>query len=405
MIVGTLLLSVLFLTLLPQSVEAQTLPTLSVKIHRIMQLDEIDPGSEADWYYHVGVRIGTTWSWKSSPVYNEADDLAIDITHPFSVSSASIFIAITLCEDDSPWSGDDLADISSASGGGGNDYSSPISAGYYSGSYGGWYNLKTGLLTGDTTQIEGGWYKTSGAFDAGTGTNDATVWFNVWDNYNSPIANAGSDKTPYKGEQVNFDGSGSSASSGSSIVNYEWDFESDGTWDATGVIASHTYTSKATYTATLRITDSIGETATDTCIVTVRSRKPVVVFSYSPSNPVVTGTIQFTDMSTDSDGTIVSWSWDFGDGGTSNQKTPTHKYSSTGTYTVKLTVTDDDGEFNTKEETISISSSSMGEQFASSPLLWGLVIAIVLIIVGVIIWGIVWRKRRVPKEPPTQPPS
>jgi PKD repeat protein len=51
--------------------------------------------------------------------------------------------------------------------------------------------------------------------------------------------------------------------------------------------------------------------------------------------------VVFTDTSTDADGTIVSWLWDFGDGNTSTQQNPSHTYAAAGTYTVTLTVTDD----------------------------------------------------------------
>lgn len=50
----------------------------------------------------------------------------------------------------------------------------------------------------------------------------------------------------------------------------------------------------------------------------------------------------FTDSSTDSDGSVTAWSWDFGDGNTSTSRHPSHSYASAGTYTVELTVTDDD---------------------------------------------------------------
>jgi len=53
--------------------------------------------------------------------------------------------------------------------------------------------------------------------------------------------------------------------------------------------------------------------------------------------------IKVTDTSTDPDGTIASRAWDFGDGGTSTANPATHRYTAAGTYTVKLTVTDNDG--------------------------------------------------------------
>jgi PKD repeat protein len=52
---------------------------------------------------------------------------------------------------------------------------------------------------------------------------------------------------------------------------------------------------------------------------------------------------RFSDGSTDSDGSVTAWRWDFGDGGSSTQRNPSHTFSSSGTYQVRLTVTDDQG--------------------------------------------------------------
>ncbi len=52
----------------------------------------------------------------------------------------------------------------------------------------------------------------------------------------------------------------------------------------------------------------------------------------------------FTDTSTDYDGSVVSWSWNFGDGVTSAAQNPNHTYAADGTYPVTLTVSDDDGD-------------------------------------------------------------
>jgi len=51
----------------------------------------------------------------------------------------------------------------------------------------------------------------------------------------------------------------------------------------------------------------------------------------------------FTDQSSDGDGTIVGWSWAFGDGGTASVQHPSHTYAADGTYAVTLIVTDDEG--------------------------------------------------------------
>ncbi len=62
---------------------------------------------------------------------------------------------------------------------------------------------------------------------------------------------------------------------------------------------------------------------------------PVAAFSGTPTSGVAPLTVQFTNQST---GTITSYVWDFGDGGTSSQASPMHTYNATGAYTVKLTV-------------------------------------------------------------------
>ncbi|HHH84013.1 MAG TPA: PKD domain-containing protein [Thermoplasmatales archaeon] len=77
-------------------------------------------------------------------------------------------------------------------------------------------------------------------------------------------------------------------------------------------------------------------------------------FIYSPSSPSTQDVISFTDTSTDSDGNIVSWLWNFGDGYNSTQQNPTHKYTNHGNYTVSLIVTDNNGNTGTKTKQVII---------------------------------------------------
>ncbi|HHR85193.1 MAG TPA: VWA domain-containing protein [Candidatus Acetothermia bacterium] len=70
---------------------------------------------------------------------------------------------------------------------------------------------------------------------------------------------------------------------------------------------------------------------------------PIAGFSYSPMNPSTTDTVSFKDQSSDADGQVVAWAWDFGDGATADTASPQHSYSHSGTYMVTLVVTDDDG--------------------------------------------------------------
>lgn len=71
-------------------------------------------------------------------------------------------------------------------------------------------------------------------------------------------------------------------------------------------------------------------------------------------------TVQFTDGSSDTDGSIATRSWDFGDGSTSTATNPSHTYPADGDYTVQLTVTDDDGASDLTEQTVSVSDGSTG---------------------------------------------
>jgi len=66
----------------------------------------------------------------------------------------------------------------------------------------------------------------------------------------------------------------------------------------------------------------------------------------------------FTDQSSDSDGTIASWSWNFGDGGMSSTQNPGHTYAAAGTFAVKLTVTDNDGAADSQNSNVTVTAPS-----------------------------------------------
>ncbi len=83
---------------------------------------------------------------------------------------------------------------------------------------------------------------------------------------------------------------------------------------------------------------------------------PVANFSFTTSSLVAT----FTDSSTDSDGSIASRAWTFGDGGTSTATNPSHTYAAAGTYSVALKVTDNGGLTNTKTSSVTVTSSGGG---------------------------------------------
>jgi hypothetical protein len=85
------------------------------------------------------------------------------------------------------------------------------------------------------------------------------------------------------------------------------------------------------------------------------NQPPVASFTYSPKNPIATQTIIFdASNSTDPDGTITNYEWNFGDATTGFGKVTTHSYTENGTYNITLTVTDDDDATDTTTKEITI---------------------------------------------------
>ena len=122
-----------------------------------------------------------------------------------------------------------------------------------------------------------------------------------------------------------------------SITSYAWDFGDGGTSSLKN--PAHTYTAAGTYTVTLTVTGHGGsdsEVKTSYIRVTESTDAPVAAFTSDKTSGAAPLTVQFTDQST---GSITSYAWDFGDGGTSSLKNPAHTYTAAGTYTVNLTVT------------------------------------------------------------------
>ncbi len=92
---------------------------------------------------------------------------------------------------------------------------------------------------------------------------------------------------------------------------------------------------------------------------------PVANFTWAPFEPLARTDITFSDSSTDSGGMfggggIVMWNWDFGDSDSSTSPTPKHEYDKSGTYTVRLTVTDDSGETATISKQVTVTASLAG---------------------------------------------
>ena len=122
-----------------------------------------------------------------------------------------------------------------------------------------------------------------------------------------------------------------------------------------------------TFRVRARATDPANETGefvTDE--FTIINLAPVAAFSFTPSPATRSDVVEFTDESTD-DGRIVAWHWEFGDGSESNGRNPEHQYTSKGTFTIKLTVTDNGGLEGIAENTIVVVNAAPIAAFSLSP--------------------------------------
>ncbi|MBS3802670.1 MAG: PKD domain-containing protein, partial [Candidatus Thermoplasmatota archaeon] len=112
-----------------------------------------------------------------------------------------------------------------------------------------------------------------------------------------------------------------------------------------GVTTTHSYSTAETFTVVLTVDDGT-DTDTDTATVTIEDVPPVppTADANGPYVGVVNQSLSFDGSeSSDSDGSITSYEWSCGDGNSVNGVNPTHSYTSTGTFEITLTVTDDDG--------------------------------------------------------------
>jgi PKD repeat protein len=140
------------------------------------------------------------------------------------------------------------------------------------------------------------------------------------------------------------------------IATWNWDFGNQATSTVPNPIT--TYATAGNYSIKLTVTDAAGGTDAITKSVTVdpaANTPPIAAFS--PRRCTMEVVCKFTDSSSDPDGHIATWSWEFGNGETSTAASPSATYATEGTYSVTLTVTDDAGDTGAVTRSVTVIST------------------------------------------------
>jgi PKD repeat protein len=155
----------------------------------------------------------------------------------------------------------------------------------------------------------------------------------------------------------------STSTDDAAVTAWSWDFDSDGTPDATTESASFTYSAAGTFNVSLTVRDAQGLSSTSSSPITIA---PVDGTPPPPTNTPPTASFTFactgldcafTSTSTDAaPGTIATYAWTLGDNATADVANPTHTYAATAAtdFTVTLTVTDNEGATDSETQTVTV---------------------------------------------------
>lgn len=200
-----------------------------------------------------------------------------------------------------------------------------------------------------------------------TGTDDVMVTVNAPANI-PPTANAGADKTiTLPTNSVTLTGSGND--SDGTIASYAWTKIAGGTATIGSPSASSTSVTglvQGTYTFRLTVKDNLGATGTDDVVVTVNAATNVAPTANAGADKSITlptNSVTLTGSGSDSDGSVVSYSWTKVSGGNAAISAPSSASTTVsglvqGTYTFRLTVTDNLGATGTDDVVVTVNAAT-----------------------------------------------
>ena len=169
----------------------------------------------------------------------------------------------------------------------------------------------------------------------------------------APLSSAGGPYAGKVGTAVAFSGAGSSDPQGQTLT-YAWNFGDNST--GSGVSPTHAYTAAGTFTVSLTVTNTSGLSATGSTTATIVAQPPVANAG-GPYSSNIGLAIAFNGVaSSDPQGQALTYAWSFGDGAMGTGVNPTHVYTTAGTFTVSLTVTNVSGLTATANTTATITA-------------------------------------------------
>ena len=177
--------------------------------------------------------------------------------------------------------------------------------------------------------------------------------------------------SPTAGQDIFFTAEKATAAAGRRLVSYDWDFGSGRL--GTGLTIVKRYDTPASYVVTLTVTDDAGEQGvTDRTVTVVPTPAPTASMSFSPTTPNTSTTVFFdaSASAAPAGARITAYTFNFGDGtgvGPIASPTTTHTFAATGTYVVRLTVTDSAGRSGTTTVSVPVIAASPTAVLTASP--------------------------------------
>lgn len=168
-------------------------------------------------------------------------------------------------------------------------------------------------------------------------------------------------------QEVTFNGSGS-AGIGAEVSSYEWNF-GDGSPNASGATAEHAYTTAGAFDAALTVTDADGrsDTVHKQIVISSVAVAPIARLAVYAEEGQASQVYYEGEASESTDGEIVEYAWDFGDGEHASAPGGFHEYRHDGTFDVTLTVKDNHGLSASATQQVQVTNALEGPSLSASP--------------------------------------